>query len=58
MNKARLYRSLAVVIGAAVLFGLQQGLGVSLYIAIPAGILTYIGCLLGFAMLATDNPGK
>jgi hypothetical protein len=58
MNKARLLRSIAVLIGAAVLFGLEQGLGVALYIAIPAGILVYIGCRLGFAMLTPDTPAK
>ena len=35
-------RFAAVLVGAAVLFGLEQGLGATLYIAIPAGILAYV----------------
>lgn len=53
MNKLAIARILAVLTGAAVLFGLQQGLGVQLYIALPAAAIVYmavkvaIGLLLG-----------
>lgn len=58
MNKDRTYRIVAVLIGAAVLFGIDTGLGVSLYIAIPAGLIAYIATLVGFAMLAANTTAK
>ncbi len=59
INKPRLYRSFAVILGAAVVFGLQQGLEVKWYFAIPAGLLTYVAALIGFAMLSEDEtPAK
>ena len=58
MNKHRIGRIVAVLAGAAVLFGLEQGLGAKLYIAIPAGVLAYIVILAGFALLTTDTPAK
>jgi hypothetical protein len=58
MNKPSLFRSIAALIGAAVLFGLELGLDVAFYIAIPAAILVYTGCRLGFAMLTPDTPAK
>jgi hypothetical protein len=58
MNKPHLFRIIAVLIGAAVLFGLELGLGVAIYIAIPAGILAYTACRLGFAMLTPDTPAN
>lgn len=56
MNKHRIVRIIAVLIGAAVVFGLEQGLGMQLYVAIPAGVLAYIAILVGFALLAPDTP--
>ena len=47
-----------MLIGAGVLFGLETGLGLKLYIAIPAGLIAYIVTLVGFAMLAADRPAK
>ena len=44
-------RFAAVLIGAAVLFGLEQGLGAKLYIAIPAGVLAYIATLLALGLM-------
>jgi uncharacterized membrane protein len=46
MNRNPYARIAAIVVGAAVIFGLEQGLGVKLYFAIPAGIVAYIGTLL------------
>jgi len=56
MNKHRIARIVAVLIGAAVVFGLEQGLGLKIYIAIPAGIVAYAGVLFAFALLAPDTP--
>ena len=53
-----LHRMIAVLIGAAVLFGLQQGLGLALYFAIPIAIVAYTACRFGFAMLAPEPPAK
>ncbi len=58
MNRHRIGRFVAVVVGAAVLYGLGQGLGTQLYIAIPAGVLAYIGTLYAFMMLVKDTPAK
>ena len=43
-------RFAAVLAGAAVLFGLEQGLGAKLYVAIPAGILAYAATLLALGL--------
>jgi len=58
VNKDRIFRIVAVLIGAGVLFGLETGLGLKLYIAIPAGLIAYIVTLVAFAMLAADRPAK
>ena len=46
MTRDHTIRLVAVLIGAAVLFGLEQGLDVKPYVAIPAGILAYIATRL------------
>ena len=51
MTRDRMIRFAAVLIGAAVLFGLEQGLGAKLYIAIPAGVLAYIATLLALGLM-------
>jgi hypothetical protein len=56
MNKHRIVRIVSVLIGAAVVFGLEQGLGLKIYIAIPAGIVAYAAVLFAFALLARDTP--
>ena len=58
MNSPLLFRFVAILVGAAVLFGLELGLGVEFYIAVPAGIVAYTACRLGFAMLTPDTPAK
>jgi hypothetical protein len=58
MHKSHLFRIAAILIGGAVLFGLELGLGVEFYIAIPAAIVAYTACRLGFAMLTPDTPAK
>jgi len=54
----QLHRIVAILLGAAVLFGLELGLGVSIYYAIPAGIIVYTACRLGFALLVPEPPAK
>ena len=44
-----------MLIGVAVLLGLEQGLGLAFYIAIPVAILAYVACRLGLEMLVADN---
>ena len=43
-------RFAAVLVGAGVLFGLEQELGAKLYVAIPAGILAYIATLVALGL--------
>ncbi len=50
MNRDRMIRFAAVLVGASVLFGLEQGFGTKLYIAIPAGILAYVMTLLALGL--------
>jgi hypothetical protein len=53
MNRLAIARIVAVLTGAAVLFGLQQGFELQLYIALPVAAIAYvvvkvaIGLLLG-----------
>ena len=53
MDRFLIVRIVSVLIGAAVLFELQRGFNVALYIAIPVAIVVYlivkvaIGLLLG-----------
>jgi hypothetical protein len=59
MNKIQLIRIFAMLIGVAVLLGLEQGLGLAFYIAIPVVILAYVACRLGLETLIADNtPAK
>jgi uncharacterized membrane protein len=50
MNRDRMIRFAAVLVGAGVLFGLEQELGAKLYVAIPAGILAYIATLVALGL--------
>jgi uncharacterized membrane protein len=50
MNRDRMIRFAAVLVGAGVLFGLEQELGVKLYLAIPAGILAYVATLVALGL--------
>jgi len=56
MNRQMLGRMIAVLIGGAVMFGLELGLGVQFYIAIPVAIVTYLAVRLGFGLVwGTDG---
>jgi uncharacterized membrane protein len=50
MNRDRMIRFAAVLVGAGVLFGLEQELGAKLYVAIPAGILAYVATLVALRL--------
>src|ERR1035437_10309804 len=62
MNKHGISRIVSVLVGAGVLFGLEEGLGVKLYIAKPVAIVVYlavkvtIGLLWGADERATCRP--
>ena len=59
MNRHGISRIVSVLVGAAVLFGLEQGLGLKLYIAIPAGVLAYIVTLVALGLvLETHTRAK
>ncbi|HUL89444.1 MAG TPA: hypothetical protein VLU23_14850 [Pseudolabrys sp.] len=51
MNRDRMIRFAAVAVGAAVVFGLEQGANAKLYIAIPGGIVAYIVTLVALELI-------
>jgi hypothetical protein len=51
MNKHGISRIVSVLVGAGVLFGLEQGLGVKLYIAIPVAIVVYLAVKVTIGLL-------
>ena len=57
MSRLTIVRFVAVLAGAATLFGMQQGLGLELYIAFPTALIVYFGIkvVLGLALNA-DKP--
>lgn len=59
MNKRGVPRIIAMLVGGAVLFGLEQGLGLQIYVALPAAVLAYVVTLFGMGlMLGADTPAK
>ena len=58
MNRERMIRFAAVLVGAAVLLVLEQQLGVKLYVAIPGGIIAYVITLvvLGLVFGGSKQP--
>ena len=59
MTKQGIGRIVSVLIGAAVLIGLQQGLGLQLYIAIPAAVIVYMAAKVAIGLLwGADEPAK
>jgi uncharacterized membrane protein len=59
MTRHGMTRIAAVLVGAAVLFVLEQRLGIQLYIAVPAGIFAYFAALVGLGLLlGADAPRK
>jgi hypothetical protein len=51
MKRQTIGRFIAILAGAAVMFGLEIGLNVQIYYAIPAGLAVYLGLRLGFGLL-------
>jgi hypothetical protein len=58
MNAYHIVRMTAVLSGAAVLFALFQWRGVSLYLAVPAGIAIYVILLVGLGLLFKVKPPR
>jgi hypothetical protein len=59
MNRSGITRIIAVLTAAAVLFGLQQGLGLQFYFALPAAVCAYLAMLVGVGLLlGADRPAK
>ena len=50
MSRDRIIRFAAVLVGAAVLFRLEQQFGVKLYLAIPAAIAAYFATLIALTL--------
>ncbi len=46
MNRRLITRITAIAIAAAVLFGLEQGLGLQFYFAFPAALVAYFATLV------------
>ena len=55
MNRRLLGRIVSVLFGAAVLYGLEQGLGVQIYIAIPIAIVAYLAVKLALGLIWGDG---
>ena len=51
MNRLVIGRIISVLAGAAVLFELEHGLGVKLYIAIPVAIAVYFALKVAIGLL-------
>ena len=58
MDRHRLHRYIATFVGGATLFGLQQGLALELYFAIPAGIVAYIVTLVSLGLMFGPERAK
>jgi hypothetical protein len=51
VSKLALARIISVLTGAAVLFGLEHGLGVQLYLAIPLAIVAYLAVKVALGLV-------
>jgi uncharacterized membrane protein len=51
MNRDRMIRFAAVLVGAAVLLVLEQQVGAKLYVAIPGGIIAYVVTLVALGLM-------
>jgi len=56
MSKHGITRIVAVLVGAAVLFTLEQKLELALYIAIPAGVVAFIVTLVAMGLALGVTP--
>jgi hypothetical protein len=59
MSRPATARIVSVLAGAAALLGLEQGLGMTLYVAVPAAIVVYFAVRFAFSLLwgAGGNAG-
>jgi hypothetical protein len=51
MNRLLIARIVSVLAGAAVLFGLQQGLDVKFYFAFPAALVVYLALKVALGLI-------
>ncbi len=51
MNRLLIVRILAVLAGAATLYGLQQGLDLKIYYAFPVALAVYFGLKVALGLL-------
>jgi uncharacterized membrane protein len=59
MNRNRMIRFAAVLVGAAVLLVLEQQLGAKFYVAIPSAIIAYVITLVALGLVfGSDKPAK
>jgi len=59
MDKHSISRFICILIGAAVLFGLERGFGVKFYIAIPVAIVAWLAATVAIGLaLNLDKPAK
>ena len=59
MNQRLVTRMAAIGVAAAVLFGLEQGLGLQFYFAFPAALLAYFTALVVVGlMLGADKQAN
>jgi hypothetical protein len=56
MNRLAISRVISVLAGAAVLFGLQQGMGVQIYYAFPAALIAYLAVKVGIGLALGVDP--
>lgn len=57
MTRLAITRTISVLTGAAVLFGLEHGLGVQLYVAIPLAIVAYLAVKVALGLVWGIKPG-
>jgi hypothetical protein len=59
MNRQLIGRFISVAVGAAVLYALEQGFEVKLYIAIPVGIVAYLAVKIVLGLVwGAEERGK
>jgi uncharacterized membrane protein len=58
VNRDRMIRFAAVLVGAAVLFALEQQFDVKFYLALPAAIAAYFATLIVLALAFGGNQAK
>jgi hypothetical protein len=59
MTRIGITRIVAMLTGAVVVCGLQQGVGLQFCLALPAAVLAYLAVLVGLGLLLdADRPAK